>query len=101
MGRRGWTDFAGGRFQSGAYAFDLAKLGLLNGQDRLGLRLSQPLRIERGGVAMMLPTSYDYATGLATEDEAQGATGTPHPAVPATLYVRRTHCGSVETRGFR
>jgi len=62
MGRRGWTDFAGGRFQSGAYAFDLAKIGLLDGNDRLGLRLSQPLRIESGGIAMMLPIAYDYAT---------------------------------------
>ena len=60
--RRGWTDFSGGRFQSGAYAFDLAKLGVMNDGDRLGLRLSQPLRIERGGIAMMLPTGYDYAT---------------------------------------
>jgi hypothetical protein len=62
MGRRGWTDFAGGQFQSGAYSFDLAKFGLLNDGDRLGLRIAQPLRIERGGLAMMLPTSYDYAT---------------------------------------
>ena len=60
--RRGWTDFAGGRFQSGAYAFDLAKIGLLNNADRLGFRLSQPLRIEKGGIAMLLPTDYDYAT---------------------------------------
>lgn len=54
-GRRGWTDFAGGRFQSGAYAFDLAKLGILSASDRAGLRLSQPLRIEKGGIAMLLP----------------------------------------------
>jgi hypothetical protein len=62
MGRRGWTDFAGGRFQSGAYSFDLAKFGLLNGRDRLGLRIAQPLRVESGGMAKMLPTAYDYAT---------------------------------------
>ena len=65
-GRRGWTDFAGGRFQSAAYSFDLAKLGVLNGRDRFGVRLSQPLRIEKGGIAMILPTSYDYATESAT-----------------------------------
>jgi hypothetical protein len=64
--RRGWTDFAGGKFESGGYAFDLAKLGVLGGSDRLGFRLSQPLRIESGGVAMMLPTAYDYATLSAT-----------------------------------
>ena len=31
-----------------------------------GLRLSQPLRVENGGFAAWLPTSYDYATGTAT-----------------------------------
>jgi hypothetical protein len=62
MGRRGWTDFAGGKFQTGAYAFDLSKYGLLAARDRLGVRIAQPLRVEQGGIAMMLPTSYDYAT---------------------------------------
>ncbi len=64
--RRGWTGFAAGKFQTGAYAFDLAKIGLLGGADRLALRFSQPLRVEHGGFAMWLPTSYDYATGTAT-----------------------------------
>ena len=65
--RRGWTDFSGGKFQTGAYGFDLAKRGLLSGNDSLGLRIAQPLRVEHGGVAMMLPTSYDYSTGIATD----------------------------------
>jgi hypothetical protein len=69
--RRGWTSFAGGRFSTGAYGFDLAKLGLLGSGDRLGLRLSQPLRIEGGGVAMMLPTGYDYATQSVTNSLTQ------------------------------
>jgi hypothetical protein len=64
--RRGWTDFAGGKFQTGAYAFDLAKVGVLGNSDRLAFRFSQPLRVEHGGFAMWLPTSYDYATGTAT-----------------------------------
>lgn len=63
--RRGWTDFTGGSFRSGAYGLDLEKAGLLTGGDRLGLRLSQPLRIEKGGFSMLLPTGYDYATGTA------------------------------------
>ena len=65
--RRGWTDFAGGRFQTGAYAFDLAKSGVLSQRDSIGLRLAQPLRVEHGGFAMMLPTSYDYVTQTATD----------------------------------
>ncbi|WP_300973399.1 S8 family peptidase [Sphingomonas sp. LHG3406-1] len=60
--RRGWTSFAGGSFTSGAYGFDLAKTGLLTGDDLFGLRLSQPLRIDGGGFAVSLPTSYDYGT---------------------------------------
>lgn len=66
MGRRGWTEFASGKFQTGAYSFDLAKTGLFNDRDRFGFRLSQPLRVESGGIAMLLPTGYDYATETAT-----------------------------------
>jgi hypothetical protein len=35
---------------------------LLADGDRFGLRLSQPLRIDGGGFAMSLPTSFDYAS---------------------------------------
>src|SRR5207248_5523644 len=59
MARHGWTDFAAGKLQTGAYSFDLAKAGVLSGSDRLGLRIAQPLRVESGGLAMWLPTSYD------------------------------------------
>jgi hypothetical protein len=65
--RRGWTDFAAGKFQTGAYAFDIAKSGVRSGRDSLGFRLAQPLRVEHGGFAMMLPTSWDYTTLTATD----------------------------------
>jgi hypothetical protein len=64
--RHGWTDFAGGRFATSAYGFDLTRLGVLNAADRLGLRVSQPLRVESGGFNLLLPTSYDYVTQTAT-----------------------------------
>jgi hypothetical protein len=64
--RRGWTDFAGGKFQTGAYAFDVSKLGLLSARDSIGLRIAQPLRVEHGGFAMKVPTSWDYVTETAT-----------------------------------
>ena len=64
--RRGWTTFAAGKFLSGAYGVDLAKLGVFGSRDRLGVRIAQPLRIEHGGFATLLPTGYDYATGLVT-----------------------------------
>jgi hypothetical protein len=66
MARRGWTSFGAGKFQTGAYSFDLSKRGVLGSNDELGLRLAQPLRVESGGLAMWLPTSYDYATQTAT-----------------------------------
>jgi hypothetical protein len=65
--RRGWTGFAGGKFQTDAYSLDLAKQGILGDSDTLALRIAQPLRIEHGGFGMMLPTSYDYSTGVATD----------------------------------
>ena len=65
--RRGWTSFASGKLQTSAYSFDLAKAGVFVGSDSLGLRLAQPLRVESGGLALMLPTAYDYSTGLATD----------------------------------
>ena len=67
MARHGWTSFAAGKFRTGAYAFDLTKAGVLGRSDRLGFRLAQPLRVESGGIGMMLPTSYDYATRTATD----------------------------------
>jgi hypothetical protein len=66
MGRRGWTEFASGKFTTAAYSFDLAKYGLFRNVDRFGIRIAQPLRVEDGGMSMLLPTGYDYASGIAT-----------------------------------
>lgn len=64
--RRGWSSFAGGKLQTSAYGVDLGKSNFLSDGDRFGFRLSQPLRVESGGVSMFLPTSYDYSTLSAT-----------------------------------
>jgi len=66
MARHGWTDFASGQFQTDAYAFDLSKAGLFGSNDRIGVRISQPLRVSNGGFAMLLPTAYDYSSETAT-----------------------------------
>ena len=67
--RQGWTRVAAGglrqgpdRLVSSAWSLDLAKTALIGRSDRLGLRLSQPLRISRGGFDLTVPVSYDYAT---------------------------------------
>ena len=66
-GRRGWTDFAGGQFETGAYSFDIVKSRVLWRGDSIGLRIAQPLRIEHGGFRMMLPTSWNYLTTTADD----------------------------------
>ena len=67
--RQGWTRAersgligAGSDFVSRAWSADLVKHGVLGRFDSLGLRVSQPLRVESGGLAVTLPVDYDYAT---------------------------------------
>lgn len=67
--RQGWTRadrggaiVAGSDFVSRSWSADLVKQGVLGRFDSLGLRVSQPLRVERGGLALSLPVDYDYAT---------------------------------------
>lgn len=64
--RRGWTDFVGGKVETEAYGLGVWKERLLTSNDRLALRLAQPLRVASGGFAMMLPTGYDYRSETAT-----------------------------------
>ena len=67
--RRGWTGFGAngsGSLSTDAFAFDLAKAALFSPGDRLGLRFAQPLRVRSGGLGVLLPNGYSYAT-LATE----------------------------------
>jgi hypothetical protein len=57
----------GGQMFGQAMAADVHRANLFAQGDTLSLRLAQPLRLERGGVALMLPTDYDYATASATD----------------------------------
>ena len=52
----------GSRFRSVGYSMDVGKRGVLQDADRLGFRLSSPLRVTSGGLNFDLPVSYDYAT---------------------------------------
>ena len=53
---------AGSRFGSNAWSFDLTRRDVWRSGDRIAFRLAQPLRVTGGGIALDLPTSYDYAT---------------------------------------
>ncbi len=70
--RQGWTwakksaTLRGGMLASNAFSFDVTKDGVLQSNDRIGLRVSQPLRVSSGGLNLALPVVYDYATASAT-----------------------------------
>ena len=67
--RQGFTRARGGglvadgsRLSSRAWALDIARSDLLARGDSLAFRVSQPLRVEGGGLNLSLPDSWDYAT---------------------------------------
>jgi len=56
----GGTLAPGARLLSSAWSVDLGREGLLEPGDVLALRLSQPLRVERGALNLLLPVSWSY-----------------------------------------
>ena len=60
--RSGGSVAAGGRMATSAWSFDAARLNVFKPGDWLGLRVSQPLRVENGGIAFNLPVDYSYTT---------------------------------------
>ena len=67
MPRAGGTVASGGRLFSAAWALDASKDGIFTEADSLALRVSQPLRVESGGLRFNLPVAYSYDTLTATE----------------------------------
>ena len=57
---------AGSSLVTSAWAIDAERRGVFAANDRIGLRLSQPLRVERGGFNFALPVAFDYVTLLPT-----------------------------------
>lgn len=55
----------GSHFQTSAWSIDVQRRRLLAANDGLGFRLSQPLRVESGGLTLGVPVGYDYATASA------------------------------------
>jgi hypothetical protein len=67
--RQGWTRARNGGMVAGgsqlvsrAWSFDLTRANVLAPGDSFGLRLSQPMRVESGGLNLSLPVDYSYAT---------------------------------------
>jgi hypothetical protein len=70
--RQGWTSARegglvapGSSLASRAWSLDLERRGVFSGSDSLGLRVSQPLRVESGALNLTLPVGYSYETLLA------------------------------------
>jgi hypothetical protein len=66
--RRAGVVSAGSDFISSAWSVDVVRQGIIQTSDTLGFRLSQPLRVESGGLRLNLPVSYDYAIESAAFD---------------------------------
>ncbi len=65
--RSGGTVAAGSRLFTSAWALDASRLGVLKPGDSLSFRISQPLRVESGGLRFTLPVDYSYTTQTATQ----------------------------------
>ncbi|WP_260482867.1 S8 family peptidase [Sphingomicrobium flavum] len=64
--KRGWTRGDALALTTDAYRFDLAMDNVWGAGDRLGLRVSQPLRVAAGGMEFNLPTAWDWQSETAT-----------------------------------
>lgn len=53
---------SGSRLMSNAWSFDIARSSLFKPGDTLAFRISQPLRVESGGLSLSLPAEYSYDT---------------------------------------
>ncbi|MXO66957.1 S8 family peptidase [Altericroceibacterium endophyticum] len=55
----------GSRLMTQAWSFDVERAGVFAQNDRIGFRVSQPLRVNGGALNFNLPVAYDYASNSA------------------------------------
>ena len=72
--RQGWTSprlagtlTAGSRLSENSWAFDLSRGAVFQNADSIALRISQPMRVNGGGINFLLPVDYSYETLRATQ----------------------------------
>jgi hypothetical protein len=93
--RRGWTKFASGRFTTGGYSLSLDKSGVWQRDDALTVLFSQPLRIDGGGLSLLLPGAYDYSTLSPTYNRTRMNLTPSGREITAEIgYARRLRTGS-------
>jgi hypothetical protein len=92
--RRGWTRFASGQFTTSGYSLRLDKTGIWRSDDTVTFLLSQPLRVAGGGLSMLLPQSYDYASATPSYNLARmDLTPSGRELVSEVGYSRRLGFG--------
>ena len=99
--RQGFTNSGGADLRTNAWSIDGEKRGVIDRNDRLAVRVSQPLRVESGGIGVRLPTSYDYATHSATwtmENISLAPRGRQIDA--ETVYARPLGLGWITTNAY-
>jgi len=69
--RTGPVIAGGSTLVTSGWRLDLARRDLFAAGDSLALRLSQPLRVNSGGLQLLLPVSWDYGTATATMQQRQ------------------------------
>jgi hypothetical protein len=76
--REGWSQTTGtGLIEGGsmvrtrAWALDVGRTGVLEPNDKLTLRLAQPLRVQSGGLIINAPVGYDYTSLTATQGRVE------------------------------
>lgn len=67
----------GAKLITSAWAVDVQKSGVFGKHDAVAFRLSQPMRVESGGLSLRLPVAYDY-TSRATTFAPHTLSLTPH-----------------------
>lgn len=99
--RSGAALAGGSDLLSSAWALDVERQGALVGGDSLALRVSQPLRVERGSLRFTVPVSWDYTT-LAPTLAQQSLSLAPHGREIATELAWRAPLagGTVSTSLF-
>lgn len=105
--RRGWTTpqasgaLTGGTLKTQSWSIDFAKKGVLSGDDRIGFRYAEPLRVRGGALLLNLPTGYDYATETATYGTQRLAlTPYGHARDWEMAYTRPLWGGRLAVNGF-
>jgi hypothetical protein len=92
---------AGSMINTQGWSLDLTRYGFFGKTDSLGLRFSQPLRVNGGAIQFELPVDYDYATESAIAGrQALSLTPSGRELIGELGWSGRLPVGTVSTSVF-